>query len=106
MSNGAMHLGLQVLACRLSGAKPTPQPILNYCQLDIWEQILIKIQAFSFKNTNVKTMQTQNMINTANARRNVIVCLLGMAWAKCRLFCPGLNALNVCNECLQVRDRG
>ena len=29
---------VQVMACRLSGAKPSSEPMLNYCQLDPWEQ--------------------------------------------------------------------
>ena len=31
---------VQVMTCRLSGAKPWPEPILPHCQLDTWEQIL------------------------------------------------------------------
>ena len=27
------------MACRLFGAKPLPEPMLAYCQLDSWEQI-------------------------------------------------------------------
>ena len=30
---------LQVTACRLLGAKPLPDPMLPYCQLDPWEQL-------------------------------------------------------------------
>ena len=29
---------VQVMACRLFGAKPLPEPMLPYCQLDPWEQ--------------------------------------------------------------------
>ena len=29
---------VQVMACRLFGAKPLPEPMLAYCQLDSWEQ--------------------------------------------------------------------
>ena len=32
----------QVMACDLSGAKPLPEPMLNYCQLDPREYILMK----------------------------------------------------------------
>ena len=28
--------------CRLLGAKPLPEPVLAYCQLDSWEQISVK----------------------------------------------------------------
>ena len=34
---------VQVLACRLFGAKPLPEPMLVYCQLDSWEQISVKL---------------------------------------------------------------
>ena len=27
------------MACRLSGAKPLPEPMLAYCQLNSWEHI-------------------------------------------------------------------
>ena len=27
------------MACRLVGTKPSPEPMLAYCQLDPWEQI-------------------------------------------------------------------
>ena len=33
---------VQVMACRLFGAKPLSEPMLAYCQLDIWEQISLK----------------------------------------------------------------
>ena len=43
---------IQVMACRLFGAKALSKPMLGYCQLDPYEQknseILIKIQNFSF----------------------------------------------------------
>ena len=36
---------VQVMACRLYGAKPLPEPILDYCQLDPWEQISVKFES-------------------------------------------------------------
>ena len=33
---------VQVMACRLFGVKPLPEPILAYCQLDCWQQISVK----------------------------------------------------------------
>ena len=36
---------VQVLACRLYGAKPLPEPMLAYCQLDSWEQISVKFES-------------------------------------------------------------
>ena len=35
---------VQVMACCLFGAKPLPEPMLAYCQLDSWEQIAVKIE--------------------------------------------------------------
>ena len=32
------------MACRLFGAKPLPEPVLVYCQLDSWEQISVKFE--------------------------------------------------------------
>ena len=32
------------MACRLAGAKPLPEPMLAYCQLDTWEQISVKLE--------------------------------------------------------------
>ena len=33
---------VQVMACRLFGAKPLPEPMLAYCQLDSKEQTSVK----------------------------------------------------------------
>ena len=33
---------VQIIACRLVGGKPLPEPIMAYCQMDIWEQISVK----------------------------------------------------------------
>ena len=35
---------VQVMACRLFGAKPLPEPMLAYCKLHPWEQISVKIE--------------------------------------------------------------
>ena len=32
-------LFVEIIACRLLGAKPSSEPILDYCQLDTWEHI-------------------------------------------------------------------
>ena len=45
------------MVCRLFGAKPLPEPMLVYCQLDSCEQISVKFESefsFSFKKTNLK----------------------------------------------------
>ena len=36
---------VQVMACRLFGAKPLPEPMLAYCWLDSWEQISVKFES-------------------------------------------------------------
>ena len=33
---------VQIMACRLLGAKPLYEPMLEYCQLDPWEQTSVK----------------------------------------------------------------
>ena len=35
---------VHVMACRLFGAKPLPEPMLAYCQLDYREQISLKVE--------------------------------------------------------------
>ena len=35
---------VQVMACRLFGTKPLPEPMLTYCQLDPWEQNSLKFE--------------------------------------------------------------
>ena len=36
---------IQVMACRLFGAKPLPEPMLAYCQLDPQEQTSVKLES-------------------------------------------------------------
>ena len=36
---------VQAMACRLIGAKPLPEPVLAYCQLDSWEHISVKFES-------------------------------------------------------------
>ena len=45
---------LQVMAWRLFSAKPLPEPMVAYCQLDFWEQIRIRILSFSLKKMHLK----------------------------------------------------
>ena len=46
------------MACRLDGAMPLSEPMLEYCQLDPlatnFNEILIRIQTFSLKKMNLK----------------------------------------------------
>ena len=36
---------VQIMACRLFGAKPLPEPMLAYCQFDSWEHISVKYES-------------------------------------------------------------
>ena len=36
---------VQVMACRLFGAKPLPEPILAHCELNSWEHISVKFDS-------------------------------------------------------------
>ena len=36
---------VKVMACRLFGTTPLPEPMLAYCQLDTWEQISVKFES-------------------------------------------------------------
>ena len=33
---------VQIMACRLAGAKPLSEPMLEYCYLDPWEQTSVQ----------------------------------------------------------------
>ena len=35
---------VEIMACRLFGAKPLSQPTLGYCQVDSWEHISVKFE--------------------------------------------------------------
>ena len=47
---------VQVMACRLLGAKPLPEPMLPYCQLNSWEQISVKFEPefYHFQKMHLK----------------------------------------------------
>ena len=36
---------VQIMACRLFGAKPLPEPMLTFCQLDPYEQASMKFES-------------------------------------------------------------
>ena len=44
---------VQIMACRLFGAKPLSEPVLIYCSLDPWEQIFSEIRKSMKKNTKM-----------------------------------------------------
>ena len=45
MRQGTEPALVKVIACRLFGAKPLPEPMLAYCQLESWEQISVKFES-------------------------------------------------------------
>ena len=47
---------VQVMACRLFGTKPLPEPMLDYCELDSCEQISVKFKSFSLKKLHLKLL--------------------------------------------------
>ena len=53
---------VQGMACRMSGAKPFPEPMLFYCKLDPWEQTSAKFES------KWKTVHYENIIG-------IVVCL-------------------------------
>ena len=67
---------VQVMACRLFGAKLLPEPMLAYCQLDSWEQISVKLEWEFFHFHSRK-------------------CIGNCRLPKWRPLCPGGNELNV-----------
>ena len=44
------------MACRLFGAKPLPEPMLAYCQLDSWEQISVKFESELYHFHSIKSI--------------------------------------------------
>ena len=64
---------VQVMACRLFGAKPLPEPMLPYCQLDYWEQNSVKFE-WEFPQFHSRK------------------CIWNCRLPKWRPFCPGRDA--------------
>ena len=53
---------VQVLACRLLGAKPLPEPVMTYCQLDqgiYYNWILFRFQNFSLNKMPFKMLSAK-----------------------------------------------
>ena len=61
---------VHIMACRLFGAKPLPEPMLAYCQLDSREQISVKFESEFYHFHSRK-------------------CIWNFRLPKCRPFCPG-----------------
>ena len=65
-----------VMACRLFGATPLPEPRLTYCQLDSWEQISVKFESELYH---------------FHWRKCIWKCRLPKWWP----FCPGGDDVNM-----------
>ena len=60
---------VQIMACRLFGAKPLLEPMLGYCQMDSWEQIAMKFES-EFKKMHLK-LSSGNMSAVLSRGRRV-----------------------------------
>ena len=61
---------VQIMACRLFGANPLPEPMLAHCQMDPWEQISVKFESEFYH---------------FHSRKWICKCRLPKWWP----FCPG-----------------
>ena len=60
----------QIMTCHLFGAKPLPEQMLVYCQLDSWEHISVKFEPEFYHFHSRK-------------------CIRNCRLPRCRPFCPG-----------------
>ena len=65
---------VEIMASCLFGAKPLPEPMLAYCQLDSWEQISVKFESKFYHFFSRK-------------------CIWNYRLLKWRPFCPGGDEL-------------
>ena len=65
---------LQIMACRLFGTKPLPDPMMAYSQLDSWEQISVKFESEFYHFHSIK-------------------CIWKCCLPNWRPFCPGGDEL-------------
>ena len=84
MSDAYMHQWtrpslIQIMACRLTGAKPLSKPTLGYYQLNPWEQTSVKFQS---------------KYKTFHWRKRIWNCRLPKWWP----FCPGGEELREYNN--------
>ena len=52
---------VQIMTCRLFGAKPLPKPMLCYCQLDPWKQTSLKFES-NYKTLNSVKKALENVV--------------------------------------------
>ena len=55
---------IQIMACRLFDTKPISEPMLEYCQLDHWEQTLVKF----YSNSNIFIHKIHMKISSVKLR--------------------------------------
>ena len=72
---------VHIMACRLFGAKPLSEPMLDYCKLDPWEQTSVKFES------KYKTFHSRKCIwkdrqqnNNCYLRRNVRYFQWKLSW--------------------------
>ena len=80
MRQGSGSALVQVKACRLFGAKPLPEPMLAFCQLDSWEQISTGILSFSFKKIHLKMSSVSMAVILSRGR------WVKLQWHDCMLY--------------------
>ena len=73
---------VKVMACRLFGSKPLPEPMLAYCLLDSWEQISVKFESEFYHFHSRK-------------------CIWKWCLLKWRSFCPEGDELNISKQTTQ-----
>ena len=57
---------VQTMACRLFGTKLLSEPVLSYCYLDTWEQILVNLWTYKDFHTK-KNCRLQNGVHFVSA---------------------------------------
>ena len=71
---------VQVIAWRMFAAKPLPEPVLDYCQMDSWEQISVKFELeFSFQKIDL-TRTTRTPAFWGYPRRLMITHTIEPYW--------------------------
>ena len=64
------HHWFQIMACRLVGAKPLSEPLLEYCELDHWEQKSVKWTIGNKNQWNLN--RNSNIFIQENAFENIV----------------------------------
>ena len=70
---------VQVMAWRLSGTKPLPEPMLTYYQLDPWEQTPVKIES-KYKKMLLKILSAKWQPFCLGGDELINTCILTVAY--------------------------